>query len=64
MTARSYARAKGLTQNQLSAVDLILTGCNDTQTAQHLGIARETVSRWRLYDPGFQAALNARRAEL
>ena len=64
MTSPTYERRHGLTQAQLTAVEIVLTGANDTQTAQRLGVARETVTRWRLYDPYFQAALLSRRREL
>jgi hypothetical protein len=64
MTSRTYERRNGLTQDQLTAVEIVLSGANDTQTAERLGVARETVTRWRLYDPYFQAALLSRRREL
>jgi hypothetical protein len=49
---------------QQSAVDLLASGKTDTETAELLKLARPTVTRWRLYDPVFQAALNHRRAEV
>jgi hypothetical protein len=63
---QGYARLhrRGLTVAQQSAVDLLAGGNNDTETAELLKLARPTVSKWRLYDPAFQAALNARRAEV
>ncbi len=64
MSSRTYERRNGLTQDQLTAVEIVLTGANDTQTAERVGVARETVTRWRLYDPYFQAALLSRRREL
>ena len=62
----SYARLHkyGLTLPQQNAVDLLAAGKNDTETALALGLHRVTVTRWRLYDPLFQTALNRRRAEL
>lgn len=57
---RQYA----LTAQQRTAVDLILSGSNDRQVAEQLGIGRVTVTRWRNYDPQFQLALNNRRVEL
>jgi hypothetical protein len=60
-----YARLhrRGLTLSQQSAVDLLAAGKSDTETAEALRVHRVTVTRWRCYDPAFQAALNARRAE-
>jgi hypothetical protein len=61
-----YARqhAQGLTLPQQSAVDLLASGKTDTEAAELLGLHRTTVSKWRAYDPVFQAALNRRRAEV
>jgi hypothetical protein len=63
---QSYARlhSRGLTVTQQNAVDLLASGKNDTETAELLQLARPTVTRWRLYDPRFIAALNARRSEV
>jgi hypothetical protein len=49
---------------QLNAIDLLVTGKTDTETAAALELHRTTVTKWRLYDPVFQAALNRRRAEV
>jgi hypothetical protein len=38
----------GLTLPQENAVALLVTGKSDTVTADAPGLARETVSRWRL----------------
>ena len=61
-----YARQhkRGLTLPQQSAIDLLASGKTDTETADLLGLSRVAVSKWRLYDPTFQAALNQRRAEV
>src|SRR5262249_8539811 len=61
-----YAREhrRGLTLPQLNAVDLLAGGKNDTQTAELLNLSRTCVTKWRLYAPVFQAALNRRRAEV
>ena len=64
MTALSYKRPRGLTVAQQNAVDLLVTGLNDRAAAERLGLSRETVTRWRNYDPAFQATLNERRAAL
>jgi hypothetical protein len=55
---------KGLTVAQQNAIDLLAAGKDDTETARQVGVHRVTVSRWRLYSPTFQAALNGRRAEV
>lgn len=50
-----------LTVTQLSAVDLLAGGKNDSETAEALNIHRVTVTRWRNYSPEFRAALAERR---
>src|SRR5215469_11514531 len=55
---------RGPTLPQLSAIDLLVSGKNDKETAEMLGLSRTAVTKWRLYDLGFQAALNQRRAEV
>ena len=45
--------------DQLAALDLLLAGKTVTEAAAAVGVARETVSRWRNGDPAFQAAYNA-----
>jgi hypothetical protein len=50
-----------LTVAQLSAVDLLAGGKNDSETADALGVHRVTVTRWRNYSPEFRAALAERR---
>lgn len=59
-----YIRQHGLTVEQQNAIDLLVTGKTDLETADAVGVNRVTVSKWRLYDPTFQAALNARRQEV
>jgi hypothetical protein len=49
---------------QENAIDALVTGKNDTETAELVGVDRTTITRWRLYSPHFQAALNVRRAEV
>jgi hypothetical protein len=60
--ARQHSRAPTLPQ--LNAVDLLAAGKTDTEAAALLRLDRTTISKWRLYDPVFQAALNRRRAEV
>jgi hypothetical protein len=62
--ADAVSDAHGLTLTQRNAVDLLAAGKNDTQTAESLGIHRVTVTRWRLYSPGFRAALAVQRAAI
>lgn len=50
-----------LTVAQENAVDALACGKNDAETAEAVGVHRVTVTRWRLYSPHFQAALNERR---
>ncbi len=61
-----YARQhfNGPTLMQQNAIDLLAAGKNDTETAAALGLSRTCVTKWRLYSPPFQAALNRRRAEV
>jgi hypothetical protein len=53
-----------LSVQQENAVDALVSGKNDAETAAIVGVDRTTVNRWRLYSPAFQAALNARRVEV
>ncbi len=66
MVTPVYARQhkQGLTLPQQSAVDLLASGKNDTETAELLELSRTAVTKWRLYSPDFQAALNQRRREI
>lgn len=60
MKAKKQTKGE-LTVTQESAVDLLASGKNDTETAEALGIHRVTVTRWRNYLPEFRAALADRR---
>jgi hypothetical protein len=53
-----------LSEQQLTAIDLLVTGKNLQETADHVGVQRPTVSGWVNHHAGFQAALNKRRQEL
>src|SRR5688572_4854469 len=64
MSGLSYRRARGITPQQASAVELVAVGMTDLGVAERVGLARETVTRWRLYDPEFQAAVNTFRTEM
>ncbi len=61
---RQRRHDRGLTLPQQRAVDLLILGHSDTKVAKQVGVARETVCRWRCHSPTFQAALNACRAAL
>jgi hypothetical protein len=52
-----------LSVEQQNAIDLLVTGQGDAEVAAAVGVTRQTVCTWRGHHPGFQAALNARRAE-
>jgi hypothetical protein len=60
--ARQHSRTPTLPQ--LNAIDLLAAGKTDQEAADLLQLHRTTVTKWRLYDPVFQAALNQRRAEV
>ena len=61
MSQKNYKREHWLTIEQLNAIDLLVTGKTDQAVADAVGVARPTVTCWRLYDPHFEAALNQRR---
>ena len=53
-----------ISQQQLTAIDLIIAGKTLQAVAHALGVQRPTVSYWLNHHYGFQAALNSRRQEL
>ena len=53
-----------LTVRQQNAIDLFLTGKNDRQVAECVGVERVTVNGWRNRKPEFIDELNRRRYEL
>ena len=53
-----------LSEQQRTAVDLLVSGTNLQDTADAIAVTRQTVSEWLHHHPGFQAALNRRRQEL
>lgn len=59
-----YTREHGLTSKQENALDLVMCGETDASVAEAVGVHRVTVTKWRIYDPHFQAELNRRRKEL
>jgi hypothetical protein len=40
---------------------MLVTGAIDSEVAKAVGVNRVTVTRWRLYNPAFEAELNCRR---
>jgi hypothetical protein len=60
----SQSNGTGLSVAQLNAVDALVAGKNDREAAEQIGVSRVTVTRWKLYDVQFRAALAARRAEV
>lgn len=52
---------KRLTDKQLKAIDLLVAGLTDTEVAEQLGVARQTVNEWKNRNPAFIAELNRRR---
>jgi hypothetical protein len=60
----SYKRQHGLTIEQQNAIDLLVQGETDAATAEVVRVNRSTVTKWRLYDPHFQAELNRKRTEV
>ena len=59
MARKAYQPNYELTPDQAAALDLLLAGQTVTTAAAAVGVARETVSRWRNSDPAFMAAYNA-----
>ena len=55
---------KALSIQQRNAIDLFLTGKNDRQVAEFVGVERVTVNNWRNRKPEFIDELNRRRHEL
>jgi hypothetical protein len=53
-----------LSIEQQNAVDLLIVGQTDQQTADAVGVTRQTVNGWRNGNPWFQAELNRRRQEV
>ena len=50
-----------LSVEQLNAIDVLVLGKTDQETAKAVGVARETVNRWRNENPYFAAELNKQR---
>ena len=50
-----------LSVEQLNAIDILVQGKTDQETAQSVGVVRETVTRWRNDNLYFAAELNKQR---
>ena len=50
-----------LSVEQLNAIDILVQGKTDQETALAVGVVRETVTRWRNDNPYFAAELNKQR---
>lgn len=57
------SRSDGPSEQQERVIGLLLSGKNQREGAEKVGVARETVSRWH-NEPAFIAMMNARRLEL
>jgi hypothetical protein len=64
--ANTPRRWRPLSQAQLNAIDCLLAGMNDTETAAdpRVNTCRQTVWDWKMYDLLFIAELQQRRASL
>ena len=59
--AKREAEKQALRDQQLLAIPLIVAGKSDAQVAEAVGVARETVNRWRNHDFDFQRELRESR---
>lgn len=53
-----------LSGKQIKAVECIMAGLTDTETAQKIGVTRETVNTWKNKDFNFKAELNKQRNDI
>jgi DNA-binding XRE family transcriptional regulator len=60
--AKQEAEKKALKDQQMLAIPLILAGKTDAEVAEAVGVARETINRWRNHDFDFQRELSESRA--
>ena len=56
--------ADGLTQRQLNALDLLISGLTITAAAKAIGVCRRTLTRWKNEVEPFKAELRRRREDL
>ena len=57
-------QGSSLSVEQLNAIDILVNGKTDQETALAVGVARETVTRWRNDNPYFAAELNKLRKQI
>lgn len=53
-----------LSIEQQNAIDLLIQGKSDRETAEAVGVVRQTVTAWRLNNAAFICELNKRRADV
>ena len=61
--ATNSDKSRQLTVKQLNAIDLLAQGFPDGDTAEKLGITRQTVCDWRNHNPSFAQELQHKRDE-
>jgi len=61
---KDHRSTQKITIKQLNAIDLLVQGLSDREVAEKVGVARETVTRWRNENAEFRVALNQRRKEI
>ena len=63
---KSWQESQGgnLSVGQLNAIDILVQGKTDQETALAVGVTRETVTRWRNDNPHFAAELNKQRRSI
>ena len=55
------SQGSNLSVEQLNAIDILVNGKTDQETALAVGVVRETVNRWRNDNPYLAAELNKQR---
>src|SRR5262245_44512264 len=60
---RNGQSRRELSEQQQAAVELLAAGKTEKEAAKALNLPGDSVARWRMHDPVFQATLNACRAE-
>ena len=56
-------KSTGLTEQQEQAIGLILLGRTDEHVGKAVGVARQTISKWKNQNADFKAFLNKKRIE-
>lgn len=52
---------ENLNDKQIKAIEHIISGLTDAETAEKVGVTRETVNTWKNQNPYFKAELNKHR---